>query len=144
MDSLRLAPAGSIPEMENCCNCSHGGQRWDRISARPYCPECQEGLALGETEALVLPTVKVSCTVCNHVGAVCYHTFPLNASAAVEMYLCAEHLRCLLGRRLGPHAFHQLRRQLATVGVRMADIFLLHEAFYDNLGRARQPVIEPG
>jgi hypothetical protein len=53
--------------------------------------------------------------------------------------LCAEHLRALVGRRLGPHAFEQIRRQLTRLDLNVTDIFLLHEAFYDEHGRALQP-----
>lgn len=142
MNGLRLAPMESSSALEACSRCSQGGQRWDRIAGHPFCPQCQESLALGESEPLVLSTIKKHCAVCDHLGSVCFHTFPLQKPTPVEMDLCAEHLRCLLGRRLGPHAYHQLRRQLDVLGVDILEIFLLHEAFYDLNGKARQPVIE--
>ena len=36
----------------------------------------------------------------------------------------------------------QLARQLQTHGLQMKQLFLLHEAFYDDKGRALQPVPE--
>jgi hypothetical protein len=45
---------------------------------------------------------------------------------------------------LGPYAFNQLRRQLATLGLGVEDLFLLHGAFYDSQGRALQPAVELG
>jgi hypothetical protein len=48
----------------------------------------------------------------------------------------------MIARRLGPHAFEQLRRQLYGVGLEVAQIFLLHDAFYDAHGRALQPALE--
>jgi hypothetical protein len=58
------------------------------------------------------------------------------------MDVCSEHLRALVGRRLGPHAFEQMRRQLFGLGLEVTNIFLLHEAFYDEQGRAIQPALE--
>jgi hypothetical protein len=60
----------------------------------------------------------------------------------VEIELCPEHIRALVARRLGPHAFEQLRRQLQVLGLEVAEVFLLHEAFYDPMGRALQPALE--
>ena len=47
----------------------------------------------------------------------------------------------LIGRRLGPFAYHQLRRQLAALGLDADDVFLLHDTFYDVQGRALQPAV---
>jgi hypothetical protein len=58
------------------------------------------------------------------------------------MYLCADHFRALLGRRLGPMAFQVLQRRLQKLRLNAEQIFLLHEVFYDSLGRALQPVEE--
>jgi hypothetical protein len=99
-------------------------------------------LAAGEGPPLVAQTVKSRCAVCNRVGTVPYLTYPLHLPGAVEVDLCPEHFRALLGRRLGPYAFHQLRRQLHTLGLCVQQIFLLHEVFYDSQGRALQPVVE--
>jgi hypothetical protein len=71
-----------------------------------------------------------------------FTTVPLHAESAVVMDLCGEHLRGLIGRRLSLQAFQHLRRQLATLGLHTAEIFLLHDAFYDLDGRAKQPVFE--
>jgi hypothetical protein len=59
------------------------------------------------------------------------------------MDLCPEHLRALIGRRLSPAAFHQLRRQLFTLGLDPEAIFLMHGAFYDQGGQALQPAGGP-
>lgn len=143
MDSLRVTAvndeSGPIP----CCRCEAGDGHWDRIAGKPYCPNCQEMLALGEAEPLVERTRKQRCAVCSQVGTVCYATYPLNATAAVEMDLCPEHLRGLLGRQLGPYAYHQLRRELRMLGLEADAIFLLHDAFYDSNGRALQPAVPP-
>jgi hypothetical protein len=80
--------------------------------------------------------------VCHHQGTVRYVTFPLHSRRPVEIELCAEHIRAMVGRRLGPHAFEQLRRQLSNLSLDASEIFLLHDAFYDAEGRALQPALE--
>jgi len=142
MDSLRMVPTDSIPALVTCCRCAGGERRWDRIAGKAYCPNCQELLAVGEAPPLVERAEKQRCAVCDQIGTVCFQSFPLQGATAVEMDLCAEHLRGLLGRQLGPHAFHQLRRKLHVVGIAVDDIFLLHGAFYDHQGQALQPAIE--
>ena len=97
---------------------------------------------MGEGDPLVLRTDRRRCAVCHHLGSVRYVTFPLHSRRPVEMELCAEHVRALVGRRLGPHAFEQLRRQLQALELEVAEVFLLHEAFYDQYGRALQPAVE--
>jgi hypothetical protein len=142
MESLRLAPADSIPQKLACCRCERNDRAWDRIAGKAYCPSCQELLALGECEPLIERTQPERCAVCNKLGTLCFHSFPLQRTVPVAIDLCAEHLRALLGRRLGPYAYHQLRRQLENCGVGVDDLFLLHGAFYDRQGRALQPVME--
>jgi len=139
MDSLRMAPAESVPSRVACCRCALNERRWDRIAGKAYCPECQEALIQGLSEPLREPTQRNSCAACARLGTVTFLTFPLRSSAPVEMDLCPEHLRCLIGRRLGPFAFHQLRRRLIKLGLGVEMIFLLHDAFYDNSGQALQP-----
>ncbi len=143
MDSLRrIALDRLIPAMA-CSQCQAVGQRWDRIAGPSFCPGCVEALARGEGEPLILRTEPQRCAICDHTGTVRYLTFPLYDSSPVEMDLCPEHMRGLLGRRLGPHAFHRLRRQLHKLGLTVEDVFLLHEAFYDANGHALQPAVEP-
>jgi hypothetical protein len=142
MNSLRLASLETVPQSNGCCRCLEANYRWDRIAGQAYCPNCQELLAQGEAEPLVLATEKKPCAVCNRVGTVCYLTYPLEAKAPIEMELCPEHLRALIGRRLTPPAFHQLRGQLADLGLEVEEIFLLHGAFYDSKGRAFLPALE--
>jgi hypothetical protein len=142
MDSLRIAAMDSVPPAAPCCRCGGGERRWDRIADKAYCPNCQESLATGEAAPLIERAAKNHCAVCEKVGTLCFQTFPLQAPAPVEMDLCSEHLRGLLGRQLGPHAFHQLRRQLHALGVDVEEVFLLHGAFYDSQGQALQPATE--
>jgi hypothetical protein len=142
MSSLRIPPRETVPVTTRCCRCWEVNPRWDRIAGQPYCPNCQESLALGEGAPLVLPTQQNRCAVCDRVGTVSYLTFPLEAPAPVEMELCPAHLRSLLGRCLEPQAFHHLRGQLQTLGLEPEEIFLLHGAFYDSQGHACLPAVE--
>jgi len=139
MECVRIGPVQNKPEMLPCCRCCATGGKWDRIAGKAYCPECQEALIQGLSEPLREPTQRNSCAACARLGTVTFLTFPLRSSAPVEMDLCPEHLRCLIGRRLGPFAFHQLRRRLIKLGLGVEMIFLLHDAFYDNSGQALQP-----
>jgi hypothetical protein len=142
MDNVRIASSDNVPVDLPCCRCGKAERPWDRIALRAYCPSCQELLALGETTPLVEPTQKNRCAVCNRLGTVVYGTFPLQSHTPVMIDLCPEHLRGLLGRRLGTHGFAQLRRKLLNLGIGVDDIFLLHSAFYDDQGRALQPADE--
>jgi hypothetical protein len=144
MNRVRLAAVEGDSILIACCRCGRDGGRWDRIAGKAYCPHCQEALALGEAEPLIERTLKNHCAVCDNLGAVTFLTFPLQSVEAVEMDLCPEHLRGLIGRHLGPFAYHQLRRQFDSLGVMMCDIFLLHEAFYDMYGRALHPLSDLG
>src|SRR5437660_692549 len=142
MNPLRRLTGETLAALKTCCRCSRAGERWDRIAGRAYCPRCQEALAQGEGEPLRERTAASHCCICDLKGTVCFQTFPLESPAPVEMDLCPEHLRGLLSRRLGSHAFHQLQRQLGLLELTAEDVFLLHEAFYDTLGRPRQPILE--
>jgi hypothetical protein len=141
MDSLRIAAREKNSHAACCCRCTLGEGPWDRVAGKAYCPRCQEALALGEGAPLIERTSRKPCAVCSRPGTICYQTLPLHSDAAVEFDVCAEHFRDLLGRRLGPHAFHQLRRRLTTLGIAVEQIFLLHDAFYDKQGRALQPAV---
>jgi hypothetical protein len=143
MNSLRITGSDSTSSLAPCSRCAQGDQRWDRIAGKCYCPNCEEALALGEGPPLVQRTEPRCCAVCSKIGTLCYQTYPLHAARPVEMDLCADHLRALVGRRLSPHAFHQLRRQLYALALEPEAIFLLHGAFYDLQGRALQPAGEP-
>ncbi len=142
MNHLRLARVDAHSSVVSCCRCGEGERRWDRIASKAYCPNCQESLAVGEAPPLIERTEKTRCAACGQLGTVRYLTFPLHAKSAVEFDLCPEHLRALLGRRLGPHAFHQLGRQFQALGISVDEVFLLHGAFYDCQGRALHPAIE--
>src|SRR5262249_25185570 len=100
MDRVRIAPASSIPLTAPCCRGVQSEGCWDRTAGKAYCPDCQELLAVGEGEPLYEPTEQHHCAVCNRLGTVCFHTFPLQIRTPVAIDVCAEHLRCLIGRRL--------------------------------------------
>jgi hypothetical protein len=141
MDSLRMVAhdaTGAVP----CCRCGSGERNWDRIGGKVYCPQCEEAIVLGECEPLVERTEQHACAVCGKVGTLCYRTFPLHATNPLEIDLCPDHFRCLMGRRLGPFAFHQLGRKLSAHGLAADEVFMLHSAFYDASGRALQPIPE--
>src|SRR5262249_61747170 len=99
-----------------------------------------EASTAGDGVSLLIRTEKPNSSVCDRLGTVPFRSFPLNTSAVLEMHLCADHFRALLGRRLGPMAFQVLQRRLEKLRLRADQIFLLHEVFYDSLGRALQPV----
>jgi hypothetical protein len=141
MESLRIASRDDVTPLENCCRCQETNRRWDRIAGKAYCPNCQELLAQGEAPPLVLRTEKNRCAICDRTGTVTFLTFPLQAPDALEMQLCPGHLRALVGRSLEPGAFHQLRRRLHKVGLKVDEIFLLHGAFYDAQGHAFMPAM---
>jgi hypothetical protein len=61
-------------------------------------------------------------------------------SEPIAIDLCPRHLRGLIGRRLDRGSFLVLARQLGAAGLQTGRIFLLHDAFYDQNGRALQPV----
>jgi hypothetical protein len=140
---MRRASPGSYALWKPCCRCGASALGWDRINGKPYCPNCEEAIVLGESEPLVETTLRRPCSACHTVGAVTLQLFPRQSSQPLEVDLCPEHLRRLLARRLGKAAYAELRRQLSCLGVEVHEIFLLHEAFYDSFGRALQPAQEP-
>jgi len=142
MDRLRLAPLEDADARTCCCRCGAGEQRWDRIAGRSYCPNCQEELAMGVAAPLKEATEPGRCLVCARRGTVRFQTVPLHAASALELDLCGEHLRGLLGRRLGPYAYQQIKRMLRTMDVQPDSIFLLHNEFYDVHGRALRPAMD--
>jgi hypothetical protein len=142
MEGVRLVPLDREFAQVPCCRCPATDRRWDRIAGKPYCPNCQEALAVGEAEPLIERTDPRPCAACGRRGTVCFLTFPLDTPRPVEIDLCAAHLRGLLGRCLAPRAFQQFRRQLARLGVEASEVFLLDDSFYDAHGRALQPATE--
>jgi hypothetical protein len=143
MESLRMAQNQRRPVVLPCCRCASAERRWDRIAGKAYCPDCQEALVMGLADPLVERTEKRLCSICSRLGTVRFLTYPLQTAIPVEMDFCPEHLRGLLGRRLSMAAFAQLRRGLGLLGLNAEQIFLLHDAFYDEHGRALQPAAEP-
>jgi hypothetical protein len=142
MNSMRLASLDTELAPAPCCRCGAGQRPWDLVAGQSLCPNCLEALAVGEGEPFVARTEPDRCAVCHKFGTLRFLTFPLHSERPVEIDLCGEHLRALIGRRLGPHAFAQLRRQLFALGLEVGRIFLLHDAFYDGHGRALQPAID--
>ncbi len=140
MEGLRLLTTESPSQMVPCHRCQATGCPWDRIGGKAICPDCQEQLILGEGSPLVERVEKRVCSICNRLGTLRYQTYPLRGSQAVEIDLCGSHVQALLGRRLDKYAVKQLSRQLQAVGLKTQQLFLLHEAFYDDKGKALQPV----
>jgi hypothetical protein len=143
MNSLRMAAADKIALWKPCCRCGDTALGWDSIAGKPYCPSCEEAIVQGDGEPLVEMTQRRHCCACQTLGTVTIQTFPLKSSQPVEMDLCPNHLRGLLARRLGVHAYAQIRRQLTGLGLDVHDVFLLHEAFYDAQGQALLPAGDP-
>src|SRR5262249_3181677 len=130
MESMRMAPPGTYALWEPCCRCHQAAFGWDHIAGKPYCPGCEEAIVPGAGEPLIEHTERRPCSVCRRVGVVTVQTLPLNRSLPLEMDLCPDHLRGLLGRRLPPPVYAHLRRRLAGLGLQADDVFLLHDAFY--------------
>jgi hypothetical protein len=143
MQGLRLITGSGQSPVAPCSRCQATGCPWDRIGEQAICPDCQEQLALGEGEPLIERLVRHQCAVCRQSGTVRYLTFPLHARDPLEIDLCPQHFHALLGRRLDRSAHRQLSRQLRSVGLGVRQVFLLHEAFYDERGHPLQPVPEP-
>jgi hypothetical protein len=141
MDGLRVLKGDLTPQAP-CSRCQSAGCPWDCLAEQAVCPDCQEALAQGEGEPFVVRTEKKRCAVCQQTGTVRYLTYPLHSTQPVEMDLCPRHFQALLARRLDCHAYHQLSRQLQTLGFTARQVFLLHEAFYNEQGQPLQPVPE--
>jgi hypothetical protein len=143
MEGLRLVSATGHSPLAACDRCQATGCPWDRIGEHVICPDCQEQLALGEGEALVERLRPHRCAVCSTLGTVRYLTYPLHARDPMEIDLCPQHFHALMGRRLDRYAYRALSRSLQGLGLSVRQIFLLHEAFYDERGHPLQPVPEP-
>jgi hypothetical protein len=142
MGGFRTLTAEETGSPPRCERCHATGCSWDRIGGRAICPDCQELLILGEGEPLRLSPEQHLCAACAAPGTVSFITVPLQ-SKALAIDLCPLHLRGLLRRGLEREAFLALRRQLSSIGLTPDRIFLLHEAFYDETGRALRPVSDP-
>lgn len=141
MSSLRVVTGDKISPFQPCYRCGARDCQWDRIGPHPVCPDCAEALIAGEAEPLSEPLEKKVCAVCGRTGTVRFLTFPLREPEPVEIDLCPRHFRDLLGRRLSAQAFGVLRRKLNALGFAVEQVFLLHEAFYDEDGQALHPVL---
>jgi hypothetical protein len=142
MDGIRLVTGEELTPLAPCCRCGSAGCPWDRVAGKPICPDCQEALVIGEGPPLIERVESRQCLVCNRPGTLRYMTYPLQAHMPVEMDLCGPHVRALLSRRLDRSALRQLAQLLHDIGVAAKQVFLLHEAFYDEKGRPLQPVPE--
>ncbi len=95
MDSIRIRPPDAVPVGALCCRCAGQAPGWDRIAGKPYCPDCQESVIVGDAPPIIERTERHRCTVCASEGTVRFLTFPLHSSEAIELDLCPEHLRGL-------------------------------------------------
>jgi hypothetical protein len=143
MEGLRLVSATGQSPLAPCIRCQATGCPWDRIGDHVICPDCQEQLALGEGDPLVERLCRHHCAVCGQTGTVRYLTYPLHAREPMEIDLCPRHFHAFLGRRLDRYAYRTLSRCLQAMGLSVRQVFLLHEAFYDERGHPLQPVPEP-
>lgn len=143
MEGLRLVTASGQSPLAACTRCEATGCPWDRIGTTAVCPDCQECLALGEAEPLIQRLVPECCLVCGQHGTVPYLTWPLHSRDPLAIDLCPTHFHDYLGRRLDRYAYRMLSRALQASGLSVKQIFLLHEAFYDERGHPLQPVPEP-
>jgi len=143
MNGLRIVTGqGTIP-LTPCSRCQADGCPWDYIADKPICPDCQERIAMGESAPIAERLDKShACAICGITGTVRYLTYPLHLSEPLEIDLCGEHLQGLLYRRLDRLAYLHLTGQLEDVGVNSQQIFLLHNAFYDEYGLPLQPVAD--
>jgi hypothetical protein len=143
MESMRLMTGSGHSPLAPCSRCGAVGCPWDRIGSQVVCPDCQEQLALGEGNPLVEKlSPQKPCAVCGSSGTVRYVTFPLHGRDPLEMDLCPKHFHAFVERRLDRYAYRVLSRHLTRLGLSARQIFLLHEAFYDERGRPLQPVSE--
>jgi hypothetical protein len=142
MEGLRMVSATGHSPLAPCCRCQATGCPWDRIGDNVICPDCQELLVLGEGDPLVEKLRNNCCAVCDNLGTVRYLTFPLHAREPMEIDLCPEHFHAFIARRLDRSAFRILGRRLQALGLSARQVFLLHEAFYDDRGHPIQPVPE--
>jgi hypothetical protein len=143
MESVRLVSGSGYSPLAPCGRCGAVGCPWDRIGSQVVCPDCQEHLVLGEGEPLAVKTAAHKlCAVCGLPGTVLYVTFPLHGRDPLEIDLCPKHFHAFVERRLDRYAYRVLSRHLTRLGLSARQIFLLHEAFYDERGRPLQPVGE--
>lgn len=136
--SIRSIKASAKP----CCRCGANNNVWDKVGPHPICYECQEKLAANACEVWRFATRHGRCAVCDEAQVVPFASLPVHAGKALEIELCGQHLRDVLGRRLSKRAFRVLRAVLEDAGISTGEIFLLHGAFYNERGNALQPVEE--
>jgi hypothetical protein len=140
MDGLHwITDSGQSPHAP-CSRCQATGCPWDQLAGKAICPDCQELLAQGEGEPLIERAQKRPCAVCGQIGTISFVTFPLHAPTALGIDLCPRHIHALLARRLDRGSYFQLARQMQNLGLASRQVFLLHEAFYDEQGRSLQPL----
>lgn len=140
MGPARLTDAPDQSPLAPCSRCQATGCPWDRLGPVAVCPDCQEALVVGEAAPLALPLEGRPCAACARRGVVPLLTYPLRAAGPLALDLCPRHLYALVGRRLDRAAYRVLARRLAELGLSHRQVFLLHEAFYDERGHPLQPV----
>lgn len=140
MSGLRWTRDSGRSPQAPCSRCQATGCPWDHLAGQPICPDCQELLAQGEGDPLIERAHKKPCAVCDQMGTICFVTFPLHVAAGLSIDLCSRHIHALLARRLDRGSYFQLARQMQMLGLAVRQIFLLHEAFYDEQGRSLQPI----
>jgi len=125
-----------------CSICKATGCPWDLLGDEPVCPDCQERLALGDEDLVVkVPVVDGRCWACDAPGVADYLTAPLGEAAGyLALHLCPAHFRALIGRSLDRASFRAVCRRLSSRGLKPRQVFLLHEAFYDQHGVALMPL----
>jgi hypothetical protein len=141
MAGVQLIYASGQSLTAACVRCQAVGCPWDRIGDQPICPDCEEQLALGEAEPLVDPLAKKKCLVCEKIGTVRYLTFPLHSKDPLAIDLCPLHFHEFLIRKLDRYTWRILVRHLREIGLAPRQIFLLHEAFYDDRGYPLHPLL---
>jgi hypothetical protein len=139
--SIRTITESTLLQPSDCAMCSDAPKKpWDRIDQVPYCMDCIENLMLGTAVPIKAQIEKYRCDICYRMGSVDFQTIPLHKNFGLIMHLCSVHLYDLLSRNLSEINFKYLRAQLKNFSVNVQEIFFLHGAFYDQDGRAIQPV----
>ncbi len=125
-----------------CERCENETNLWDRLAGHVLCPECIEQMMIGIAPPIREPVTDVRCAICAALG-VTFETNLHRSRIAVHVPLCGDHLRDLAARRLDPPSFSVLYARLKNLSINRQKIFLLHDAFYDERGKALNPVDDP-
>jgi hypothetical protein len=122
-----------------CARCKDSNYIWDRIGNEIICVSCQEKLASGSDDALIVRLDNnLFCDVCNKLGAAAYLT-KLKNSNLIEINFCKKHFSRLICRDLKRKDFEKLKKKLSLLGIDVDSVFLLHDLFY-RAGFAIKPI----